>query len=77
MKTTIEAAALLSERGLKDRRGGPVKPDTVKHWCQQGRMPGAYQEQRGPGRGFWLIPDEALDSFTPQRPGRPRRAVGE
>lgn len=64
MLTTIEAAALLTERGLTDRQGGPVKPDTVKHWCAQGRFPGAVNERRGPGRGFWLIPCEALDAFV-------------
>lgn len=67
MLTTIEAAALLTERGYTDRAGGPVKPDTVKHWCQRGLIPGAVNERRGPGRGFWLIPREAIDGFRPPR----------
>lgn len=61
MMTTTEAAALLSERGYTVRRGrvggeGPPSADTLKHWCQQGKFPGAVFERRGPGRGYWLIP---------------------
>lgn len=67
MLTTTEVAALLSERGHTDRRGGPVKPDTVKHWCARGLFPGAINERRGPGRGFWLIPLSDLDAFQPPR----------
>ena len=63
MLTTTEAAALLTQRGLTDRAGGPVRPDTVKHWAQRKLLPGARIEQRGPGRGYWLIPMDALETF--------------
>lgn len=61
MLTTTEAAALLTERGEKDRQGGPVKPDTIKHRCQAGHYPGATLVKRGPGRGYWLIPVEDIE----------------
>ncbi len=62
--TTEEAAQYLSERGLTDQGGGPVRVDTVKHWRAQGRFPNAVKETRGAGRGFWLIPRADLDAFT-------------
>ena len=62
--TTTEAAALMTERGLTDRKGGPVKPDTVKHICSQEKFPNAYVEHRGPGRGFWLIPLDDLETYV-------------
>ena len=65
MLTTAEAAALLSERGA------PAKPDTVKHWCQQGRFPNA--KPPASQRGVWLIPAADLDGFTPPTMGRPKR----
>ncbi len=65
MLTTTEAAALLTERGHTDRKGGPVKVDTVKHMCASGKFPNAYVERRGPGRGFWLIPQSDVDAFAP------------
>ena len=64
MLTTSEAAALLSERGMTDRAGGPVKADTVKHMCARGAFPGAVNERRGPGRGFWLIPLAEVESYA-------------
>ena len=68
MLTTTEAAALLSERGMTDRSGGPVKPDTVKHMCARGAFPGAVRERRGPGRGYWLIPAAAIEAYQAARP---------
>ena len=65
MFTTLEAAVLLSERGMTDRKGGPVKVDTVKHMCAAGKFPGAYVERRGPGKGYWLIPTADIDALTP------------
>ena len=73
MLTTTEAAALLTERGMTARDGGPVKPDTVKHRCQAGRYPGARLIKRGPGRGYWLIPQADLDA--PALPTAPIPAV--
>lgn len=67
MLTTLEAAALLTERGMTDRRGGPVRVDTVKHMCSAGKFPGAYVERRGPGRGYWLIPPDDLDTYILSR----------
>lgn len=52
---------------MTDRQCGPVKADTVKHWCAQGKFPSAVNERRGPGRGFWLIPRDALEAFEPPR----------
>lgn len=69
--TTDEAAALLSERGLTDRTGGPVKVDTVKHWRAQGKFPHSVLVKRGPGRGYWLIPREDLDAFQPPGGSKP------
>lgn len=63
MLTTVEAAALLAERGVV------VKADTVKHWCQQGKFPGAKAPANQ--RGVWLIPREDLDNFQPPKIGRP------
>ncbi len=65
MFTTNEAAAFLTERG------SPTKPDTIKHWCQQGKFPNA-RRLGGPRRGFWLIPQSDLDNFTPPPMGRPK-----
>ena len=42
--TTRDAAARLG-----------VKADTVKRWCQQGKLPGAVRQGRD-----WMIPESAL-----------------
>ena len=48
-----------------------VTPMTVRRWCQAGLLPGA--EKRGvEPRVTWLIPESALEGFTP-----PRRAKRE
>lgn len=78
--TTTEAAAFLTERGFTDRDGGPVRRDTVKHWCQAGKIPGAVKTQPGK-RGEWQIPLASLQDWTPTRKGRSdkgkaRRKVG-
>ena len=65
MLTTTEVAALLSERGA------PIKADTVKHWCQQGRFPNA-QRVGGPRRGYWLIPRDDVQAFVLPTVGRPK-----
>lgn len=70
MLTTAEAAALLSERGLRGYKGRPLNADAVKHMCAAGKFPGAFVEQRGPGRGYWLIPIAAIEAMAP-RPAAP------
>lgn len=65
MLSTTEAAALLSERGIT------VKVDTVKHWCRQGKFPGAVSIN---GR-VWQIPREAIDAFVPPTRGRPKHSA--
>lgn len=77
--TTTEAAALLTERGYTDRDGGPVKPDTVKHRCAAGTLPGAHRVG-APRRGYWMIPEEALEAWGQRKErsdkGQARRKVG-
>lgn len=72
MFTTIEAAALLTERGHGGYRGKPLTADAVKHMCARGIFPNA-QKRRGPGRGYWLIPQADLDAFVLAR--EPARIV--
>lgn len=64
MLTTDEAAALLSERGVKGYQGQPLKADSIKHMCARGVFPHA-QKKRGPGRGYWLIPRADIDILYP------------
>ena len=64
--TTAEAAKWLSER-----EGKPLKPDTVKHWCLQGRFPNA-RRVGSANRGNWLIPQSDLENFTLPPMGRPK-----
>lgn len=60
--TVAEAAALLSERGVTARDGGPVKGDTLRYWLQQGRFPHA---RRIPGgRGQWVVPLSDVEAFA-------------
>lgn len=61
MLTTKEAAALLAERGYKGYKGAPITSDAVKRMCYRGVFPGARLEQRGPGRGYWLVPKEEVE----------------
>lgn len=70
--TTTEAAALLTERGLRSKDDGPVRPETVVQWINRGKFPGAVKEG-GKYRGEWRIPRAALDAFTPPAPGRRRK----
>lgn len=65
--TTAEVAKLLSDREHKS-----VKPDTVKHWCLQGRFPNA-RRVGSANRGNWLIPQSDLDCFTLPPIGRPTK----
>jgi hypothetical protein len=73
MLTTIEAAALLSERGVMGYKGQPLKADSVKRQCYRGVYPGARLITQGPGRGYWLIPDEEVEAFAraQQTPAQP------
>lgn len=61
MCTTTEAAAYLAERGYtvgRRRVGGAGAPtaDTIRHWCGDGKFPGAKKRGRD-----WSIPQEDLD----------------
>jgi hypothetical protein len=60
-----EVAALLTERGMTARDGGPVKPDTLRMWLQQGKFPGA--RCFSGRRGFWAIPRAAVEAFFEAR----------
>ncbi len=63
MLTTTEAAAVLG-----------VKADTIKHWCKQGKFPGAYCI----ANRLWQIPREDVDALIKNPPrgrGRPRHAA--
>jgi len=60
--SVAEAAALLSERGVTDRRGGPVKEDTLRSWLQRGLFPHA--RCFAGRRGFWVIPLEDVEAFA-------------
>lgn len=64
--TTEEVAMRLSER-----EGKPIKRDTVKHWCLQGRFPNA-RRVGSANRGNWLIPQSDLDCFKLPAMGRPK-----
>jgi Helix-turn-helix domain len=66
--TTEEVAKRLSEREAKS-----IPRDTVKHWCQQGRFPNARRIGSG-RRGYWLIPQSDLDSFSLPPMGRPKES---
>lgn len=44
-----------------------VKPATVKRWCQQRRLVGAYLDGIG-NRATWLIPETALEGFVRPTP---------
>lgn len=62
--TIAEVAALLTERGHTDRKGGPVKLDTVKHQVARGVYPNArLRKQPGMGRGLWLIPLSDVEAY--------------
>jgi hypothetical protein len=60
---TSEAAQYLAERGFTVSRGriggkGAPTADTLKHWCEDGKLPGARKRGR-----YWFIPQEALDAL--------------
>lgn len=71
MLTTAEAAALLSERGMTDKDGGPVRVETVQQWCKRGKFAGAVSV----GGRIWQIPREAVETFGPPTQGRPRHQL--
>lgn len=78
--TIVEVAALLTERGLTDRRGGAVKPDTVKHQVRAGHYPNArLHKAPGMGRGLWLIPLSDVDAYltSPALAPQPDAMSGE
>jgi hypothetical protein len=71
MLTITEAAALLTERGMTDRAGGPMRPDSVKHLRAAGAFPNAQRATSGHGAGrYWLIPVEDVEAYAVARGGR-------
>jgi predicted site-specific integrase-resolvase len=48
-----------------------VDANTVRRWCARGLLPGAVKEG-SKYRGYWLIPESALEGFKPPKPG-PKR----
>lgn len=59
--TTASAAAYLAERGytVHSKRDGtdqPPRPDTIKRWCELGKVKGRKVSTR-----LWLIAQEELD----------------
>lgn len=69
--TTTEAAVLLTERGVRAKDGGPVRPATVIQWINRGQLEATKEGHKY--RGQWRIPRPALDAFTPPQQGRPRK----
>ena len=49
-----------------------VEPMTVRRWCQRGLLPGAEKSGVEP-RTTWLIPESALEGFTPPKRGPRKR----
>ncbi|NNJ12231.1 hypothetical protein EKD04_018030 [Chloroflexales bacterium ZM16-3] len=71
--TTTQAATFLASRGVTvvSRQGRqPPTPQTVKVWCQRGVLT---QTQRigGRQRGYYLVAQDELETFTPPAMGRP------
>lgn len=64
-----EQQRMLTPDEVAERYG--VSPVTVRGWCSRGKL-AAIKEGRG-NRGNWLIPESALEGFTPPRPGRPKK----
>ena len=44
-----------------------LQPVRTRELCRQGRLPGAQKVGRD-----WVIPESAIQSYTPGSPGRPR-----
>jgi len=71
--TTVQAATFLAERGVRvvSRQGRqPPTPQTIKVWCRRGVL---RQTQRigGRQRGYYLVAQVELETFTPPVMGRP------
>lgn len=69
MLTTAEAAALLSERGVRVR-GNLPSARTVEFWCRSGTL--RAKRIGGPRRSIYLIEKSDLDTFEPPKQGRKR-----
>lgn len=68
---TAQAAALLTERGVRAADGGPVRPATVIQWINRKQLEAT--KEGSMYRGEWRIPRAALDAFTPPQQGRSRK----
>lgn len=67
MLTTAEAAALLSERGVKVR-GKEPSARTVEVWCRNKVLKA--ERVGGPRRSLYLINEDDLAVFHPPKQGR-------
>lgn len=61
--TTASAAAYLAEHGytVRSKRDGtkqPPRPDTIKRWCELGKVKGRKVSSR-----LWLIAEEELEAY--------------
>lgn len=61
----------LTARQLAERYD--VAPSTARSWFLLGLVPGAVLKQTELGP-VWVVPESALDKFTPPRAGRPAKA---
>lgn len=64
--TTASAAQYLAERGyiVRSYRDGTEqspRPDTIKRWCETGKIKGRKMSPR-----LWLIDQEELDKLLPK-----------
>jgi hypothetical protein len=62
--TTASAAQYLAERGytVRSKRDGTEqapRPDTIKHWCERGKIKGRKVSSR-----LWLIAEEELEKLV-------------
>lgn len=65
--TTASAAQYLAERGytVRSKRDGteqPPRPDTIKRWCELGKVKGRKVSMR-----LWLIDQGELDKLVKDR----------
>src|SRR5262245_54322929 len=69
-----KGAKMLTVREVAERIG--AAEGSVRIWASRGRFLGARKEVTRFG-DFWLIPQTALESFTPGKAGRPPKPKPE
>jgi excisionase family DNA binding protein len=65
----VQEERMLTPEEVAERYG--VAAQTVRGWCARGRIRAIKEGDKY--RGNWLIPESALEGWTPPRPGRPKR----